>query len=242
MSVEECQICTEDLGVPGRPAAQLPCGHAFCACCVLAWVKEGHRDCPSCRVAFKLSKLRELVPWEGGLKLKEASSAEQNALKELEEARSARAAMEQRAAAAERALRQHQLEVRAAEQRERQRAAEEAAAAERRAIAAAAAERRAETPVAGAGAGAAAGATAAAVDTAAHEATILRPLPAAQPPPPPQTPAAAAAPPPPPPLSAVTDAQRQRAEANRLKALERKRERDAAAAATDAAGEQPAKR
>ena len=86
-------------------------------------------------------------------------------------------------------------------------------------------------------------ATAAAVDAAvpSHEASIVRPLPAAQPPPP-QTPAAAAAPPPPPPLSAVTDAQRQRAEANRLKALERKRERDAAAAATDAAGEQPAKR
>ena len=82
-----------------------------------------------------------------------------------------------------------------------------------------------------------------AVDAAvpSHEASIVRPLPAAQPPPP-QTPAAAAAPPPPPPLSAVTDAQRQRAEANRLKALERKRERDAAAAATDAAGEQPAKR
>ena len=241
MSVEECQICTEDLGVPGRPAAQLPCGHAFCACCVLAWVKEGHRDCPSCRVAFKLSKLRELVPWEGGLKLKEASSAEQNALKELEEARTARAAMEQRAAAAERALRQHQLEVRAAEQRERQRAAEEAAAAERRAIAAAAAERRAETPVAGAAAAAAAADSAVDAAVPSHEASIVRPLPAAQPPPP-QTPAAAAAPPPPPPLSAVTDAQRQRAEANRLKALERKRERDAAAAATDAAGEQPAKR
>ena len=79
----------------------------FCRACCDQWVKSQHRDCPSCRMPFKPSKLRALLPWEGGLRLKDVSSAEQNALRELEEARQARSAMEKRAATAESAMRQY---------------------------------------------------------------------------------------------------------------------------------------
>ena len=74
-AVEECLVCTEELGTVERPAAQLPCGHVFCRACCDQWVKSQHRDCPSCRMPFKPSKLRALLPWEGGLRLKDVSSA-----------------------------------------------------------------------------------------------------------------------------------------------------------------------
>ena len=130
--IEECVICTEDLGVPERPAAQLPCGHAFCHECCDEWIrnqqKAGCGVCPSCRITFKPSKLRPLLPWKGGLTLKETSSAEYNAIRELEGVRSARMALEKRAAAAERAVEFAKRKCLAAERA--------AAAAEQRAAAA----------------------------------------------------------------------------------------------------------
>jgi hypothetical protein len=221
MSVEECLVCTEELGVPGRPASQLPCGHVFCQECVQSCLKNQHKDCPSCRAPFKASKLRALLPWQGGLRLKEATSAEQNALKGLEEVRTARAAMEQRAVAAERALRQ------------RQAAAERAAAAERSALAVT--QGTDSTPAADTSAtisdlpAAIAAPAPAKLGLAAHDvgavsgpanaAPLAAPTVVPTDAPPTERPAT------------LTEAQRLRVEANRAAALERKRERDALAAA-----------
>ena len=106
-SVEECTICTDVLGQDAT-AVQLPCGHAFCQCCLDQWAQLSHTDCPQCRQTYKRSKVRPLKPWNGGLRLKDISKEEAAALNALDEAKRARANMEDRAAAAERALRQMQ--------------------------------------------------------------------------------------------------------------------------------------
>ena len=106
-SVEECTICTDALGQDAT-AVQLPCGHAFCQRCLDEWAQHSHTDCPQCRQTYKRSKVRPLKPWNGGLRLKDISKEETAALKALDEAKSARAHMENRAAIAERALRQMQ--------------------------------------------------------------------------------------------------------------------------------------
>ena len=229
---EECLVCTEPLGLPGgAPAVHLPCGHIFCADCNEQWLANGHKDCPSCRQPFKKSKVRTLQPWQGGLRLKDTSSAEQNALKNLEEARVARAAMERRAATAERALHQLQAELKA-------RAAAAASAAAEAVPSSLVTAREATETVTG---------TSALpppppsllpqpVLATAREAVDAVPGTCAMPPPPPPaplpqqqqqqrepTPSTAAA-------CTLTEAQRQRAEANRLAAIERKRAREEAMA------------
>jgi hypothetical protein len=98
--MEECAICTEVLGAPDRPAAQLPCGHAFCCACVEEWTRSGRSDCPHCRVEFRKSKVRELCPWRGGLRLRQPSEITRGAERALEAARDARAQMERRVKAA----------------------------------------------------------------------------------------------------------------------------------------------
>ena len=122
-SVEECIICTDDLGLPGRPAAQLPCGHIFCHQCCEEWIrnqqKAGCGICPTCRITFKPSKVRPLVPWKGGLTLKQTSPEESHLIRELEGVRSERIAYEKRAVAVDKAY----------EYAKRQRQASETAAA-----------------------------------------------------------------------------------------------------------------
>lgn len=103
---EECSICTDPLGVPGQPAASLPCGHVFCCSCLREWTALRHIECPQCRASFRPERdERVLCPWRDGLRLKQTTSAEQEALTGLEDARGQRQAMEQRALTAERALR-----------------------------------------------------------------------------------------------------------------------------------------
>lgn len=106
-SVEECVICSDELGVESA-AVQLPCGHVFCRSCLEQWARNSHKHCPQCRTPYQRSKLRELKPWHGGLRLKDQSKEETAALQALEEAKAARALMEKRAAAAEKRLRQEQ--------------------------------------------------------------------------------------------------------------------------------------
>lgn len=257
MTVEECVVCTEDLGLRGRPAVQLSCGHVFCRACVDQWAANKHSDCPSCRAPFRPAKVRALVPWEGGLLLKQESTAEQAARTGLEEARVARAAMERRANAALRAVRQHE----AAEQQRCRAQQQESARVDGTSApnprpahlsaaecakpsndvcrgapillhphAAATVAARSGMPSAAAGSAPSGG------DVAAGAATSFMP-------------------PPPPvlrnPLAAVstatqmtttstlTEEQRQRAAANKAAALERRREREAAAAAAAAASTLP---
>ena len=104
-SVEECSICYDPLGE--SLATHLPCGHVFCSECVHRWAKEA-QGCPQCRTPYRPQKLRALASWTGGLALKAMSKEESDATQALESVKAARSVMEQRAKAAERALRQEE--------------------------------------------------------------------------------------------------------------------------------------
>ena len=102
---EECTVCCSVLGAESA-AEHLPCGHVFCSTCLREWEANQHSDCPQCRSVYRRSKaVRALKPWQGGLRTKDKSKQVADAEEVLEEMRAARVAMEQRAAAAERALR-----------------------------------------------------------------------------------------------------------------------------------------
>ena len=62
----ECSICHDVLG---SGTVQTPCGHAYCADCLAAWLKEAPR-CPLCNAHVSSRDLRKLAAIEGGLRLR----------------------------------------------------------------------------------------------------------------------------------------------------------------------------
>jgi len=58
----ECVICISEINdsAPGTPITALPCNHIYHRGCMRDWLKNGGRDCPTCRVNIDADLANEI--------------------------------------------------------------------------------------------------------------------------------------------------------------------------------------